>query len=39
MSNADNTLDRLEGFISKIEHFHLLMNFLEVDIVYIRCTE
>lgn len=30
MSNADNGLERLEGFISKIEDFHRLMNLLEV---------
>ncbi|XP_053380076.1 uncharacterized protein LOC123537039 [Mercenaria mercenaria] len=29
MSNADSGLERLEGFISKIEDFHRLMNFLE----------
>jgi hypothetical protein len=30
MRNADNALDKLEGFISKMEDFHRLMNFLEV---------
>ncbi|WAR16340.1 LOW QUALITY PROTEIN: hypothetical protein MAR_030934, partial [Mya arenaria] len=29
MKNADTPLTRLEGFISKIEDFHRLMNFLE----------
>ncbi|WAR03956.1 LOW QUALITY PROTEIN: hypothetical protein MAR_010514 [Mya arenaria] len=29
MRNADSGLERLEGFISKIEDFHRLMNFLE----------
>ncbi|XP_053390807.1 uncharacterized protein LOC128553655 [Mercenaria mercenaria] len=29
MSNADSGLERLEGFILKIEDFHRLMNFLE----------
>lgn len=32
MSNADSPKDKLEGFISKIEDFHRLMNFLEVKI-------
>jgi hypothetical protein len=30
MRNADNALEKLEGFISKMEDFHHLMNFLEV---------
>ena len=30
MRNADNALEKLEGFISKMEDFHRLMNFLEV---------
>lgn len=34
MKNAETPLDRLEGFISKIEDFHRMMNFLEVRIVY-----
>lgn len=29
MSNARSAIERLEGFISKIEDFHRLMNFLE----------
>ncbi|KAL3847093.1 hypothetical protein ACJMK2_018023, partial [Sinanodonta woodiana] len=29
MSNAGSAIERLEGFISKIEDFHRLMNFLE----------
>ncbi|VDI37140.1 Hypothetical predicted protein [Mytilus galloprovincialis] len=29
MSNADSPKEKLEGFISKIEDFHRLMNFLE----------
>lgn len=29
MKNADSPRERLEGFISKIEDFHRLMNFLE----------
>ncbi|XP_076081329.1 uncharacterized protein LOC143052225 [Mytilus galloprovincialis] len=29
MANADNPFDRLEGFISKVEDWHRLMNFLE----------
>jgi hypothetical protein len=29
MRNADNALEKLEGFISKMEDFHRLMNFLE----------
>nr|XP_022307392.1 uncharacterized protein LOC111113418 isoform X2 [Crassostrea virginica] len=29
MKNADTPLERLEGFVSKIEDFHRLMNFLE----------
>lgn len=33
MANAETSLERLEGFISKIEDFHGSMNFLEV------CTE
>lgn len=32
MSNADSLKDKLEGFISKIEDFHRLMNFLDVKI-------
>lgn len=31
MRNADTAKEKLEGFISKIEDFHRLMNFLEVD--------
>lgn len=31
MSNARSAIERLEGFISKIEDFHRLMNFLEVS--------
>lgn len=30
MSNAETPKKRLEGFISKTEDFHRLMNFLEV---------
>ena len=30
MANAETSLERLEGFISKIEDFHRSMNFLEV---------
>ena len=30
LSNGDTPFERLEGFISKIEDFHRLMNFLEV---------
>lgn len=30
MGNADSAKERLEGFISKTEDFHRLMNFLEV---------
>jgi hypothetical protein len=30
MRNADNALEKLEGFISKMEDFHRLMNLLEV---------
>ena len=30
MDNENTPLQRLEGFISKIEDFHRLMNFLEV---------
>ncbi|XP_069109713.1 uncharacterized protein [Argopecten irradians] len=29
MANSEKSIDRLEGFISKIEDFHRLMNFLE----------
>lgn len=32
MVNGEKSIDRLEGFISKIEDFHRLMNFLEVTI-------
>jgi hypothetical protein len=32
MLNGNSSTDRLEGFISKIEDFHRLMNFLEVSI-------
>lgn len=31
MSNAGSAKERLEGFISKTEDFHRLMNFLEVQ--------
>lgn len=35
MSNAYSPKEKLEGFISKIEDFHRLMNFLEViEIVF-----
>jgi len=30
MANGHTGVERLEGFISKIEDFHRLMNFLEV---------
>lgn len=30
MKNEESPTERLEGFISKIEDFHRLMNFLEV---------
>ena len=30
MSNADTGKEKLEGFISKIEDWHRMMNFLEV---------
>ena len=32
MVNGAKSVDRLEGFISKIEDFHRLMNFLEVTV-------
>lgn len=32
MKNAVTAREKLEGFISKIEDFHRLMNFLEVPI-------
>lgn len=34
MENETTPLNRLEGFVSKIEDFHRLMNFLEVDIFF-----
>lgn len=34
MKNVEILLDRLEGFIFKIEDFYCMMNFLEVRIVY-----
>lgn len=30
MINGEKAIDRFEGFISKIEDFHRLINFLEV---------
>lgn len=35
MANAETPLQKLQGFVSKIEDFHRLMNFLEVCIGYI----
>lgn len=35
MLNAGSPAGRLEGFISKIEDFHWLMNFLEVCVNYL----
>lgn len=35
MLNAESQAGGLEGFISKIEDFHRLMNFLEVCVNYI----
>jgi hypothetical protein len=35
MSNGETQLERLQGFVSKIEDFHRLMNFLEVFFVLI----
>lgn len=35
MLNAGSPAGRLEGFISKIEDFHTLMNFLEVCVNYL----
>lgn len=35
MLNARSPAGRLEGFISKIEDFHRLMNFLEVCVNYL----
>lgn len=35
MLNAGSPAGRLEGFISKIEDFHRLMNFLEVCVNYL----
>lgn len=32
MRNAPTAKEKLEGFISKTEDFHRLMNFLEVNI-------
>ncbi|OWF47690.1 hypothetical protein KP79_PYT01282 [Mizuhopecten yessoensis] len=36
LSNGETASDRLEGFISKIEDFHRLMNFLEVIMIIIH---
>lgn len=36
MKNENSPTERLEGFISKIEDFHRLMNFLEVCKVLLR---
>lgn len=33
MNNAETQLQRLQGFVSKIEDFHRLMNFLEVSLM------
>lgn len=38
MLNAESPAGRLEGFISKIEDFHTLMNFLEVCLNYLFFT-
>lgn len=35
MKNENSPTERLEGFISKIEDFHRLMNFLEVCKVFV----
>ena len=35
MANAETQLQRLQGFVSKIEDFHRLMNFLEVSIAFL----
>lgn len=35
MANGETQLERLQGFVSKIEDFHRLMNFLEVFFVLI----
>jgi hypothetical protein len=37
MCNEDSAKERLEGFISKTEDFHRLMNFLEVKILTKDC--
>ena len=34
MRNADNALDKLEGFISKMEDFHRLMIFFRGKALY-----
>ncbi|KAK6168270.1 hypothetical protein SNE40_022131 [Patella caerulea] len=39
MSNASSAKERLEGFISKIEDFHRLMNFLEAIFKLTYCTK
>ena len=39
MLNGDTSVDRLEGFISKIEDFHRLMNFLEVTLLQISLKQ
>jgi hypothetical protein len=36
MKNANSPRERLEGFISKIEDFHRLMNFLEARIFFVN---
>lgn len=38
MANAATPLESLRGFISKIEDFHRLMNFLEVPYLCFKTT-
>lgn len=40
MANGETQLERLQGFVSKIEDFHRLMNFLEVLFFckYVNCN-
>lgn len=37
MENADSSKEKIQGFISKIEDWHRMMNFLEVHLPY-TCT-
>ncbi|XP_056008253.1 uncharacterized protein LOC125657360 isoform X2 [Ostrea edulis] len=39
MTNNENPLDKFEGFISKIEDFHRLMNFLEAIVLQTYSTQ